>query len=76
MVPAAFSIVITGPSYACRVTGGTEGEAADTAERILRHLQQEKPVRPLHVLIECEDLAAGERLAVYLADVTVEPGLG
>lgn len=75
MRTAPFTIVISGKRYECRVTGNTESEAADTAERILHQLRQEDRVWPAQVNIDCADLAAGQRLAAYFAAITVEPDL-
>lgn len=76
MERAPFTIVITGKRYACRVTGRTEAEAADTAELIVHQLRQQERVWPAQVTIECEDFAAAQRLAAYFAAVTIEPDLG
>lgn len=75
MRSAPFTIVISGKRYECRVTGNTESEAADTAERILHQLRQEDRIWPAQVHIDCADLEAGKRLAAYFAAITVEPNL-
>ncbi|MGV7030975.1 hypothetical protein [Methylobacterium symbioticum] len=76
MENAPFNIVIRGRGYECRVSGATEGEAADAAETILHQLRQQPKVWPAQVHIECEDFAAAKRLAGYFAAITVEPDLG
>ncbi|GJE44559.1 hypothetical protein [Methylobacterium soli] len=75
MRSAPYTIVISGKRYECRVTGHTESEAADTAERILHQLRQEARVWPTQVNIDCADFEAGKRLAAYFAAITVESNL-
>lgn len=76
MQNAPFNIVISGKRYECRVSGDTEGEAADTAELIMHQLRQQDRIWPVRVNIECRDLEAAKRLAAYFAAITVKPDLG